>query len=150
MLRTARLYGVEAVNHALSESRGTTALHLCFGHAALVARKQTKRYAYLEELADASVQQISIDATQPRLDLAPLKTLAAAGKTIVLGTLDPGDPRVESAGEVAARIRAALACVPAEQLVVAPDCGMTYLPREVAFGKLVSMVEGAAIVRRER
>jgi 5-methyltetrahydropteroyltriglutamate--homocysteine methyltransferase len=145
----ARAYGVEVVNHALSESTGSTALHLCFGYAALVGGKQAKRYAYLEELADAHVQQISIEAAQPRLDLAPLKTLAAAGKTIVLGTLDLGNPRVESAGEVAARIRAALAYVPAEQLVVAPDCGMKYLKREVAFGKLVSMVEGAAIVRRE-
>jgi 5-methyltetrahydropteroyltriglutamate--homocysteine methyltransferase len=145
----AREFGVEVVNRALAGVAGTTALHMCFGYAALVGGKQANRYAYLEELADSSVDQISIEAAQPRLDLAPLKTLADAGKTIVLGTLDLGDPTIESAEVVAARIRAALEYVPAAQLVVAPDCGMKYLSREVAFGKLLAMVEGAAIVRRD-
>ena len=145
----AREFGVEVVNRALSGATGTTALHLCFGYAALVRGKQSNRYAYLEELAESTANQISIEAAQPKLDLAPLATLASAGKTVVFGVLDLGDPNVETPEQVAARIRAALAYVPAEQLVVAPDCGMKYLPREIAFGKLVAMVEGAALVRRE-
>ena len=145
----ARAFGVEVVNRALDGAPGTTALHLCFGYAALVTGKQANRYAYLEELAESTAQQISIEAAQPRLELAPLKTLADAGKTVVLGTLDLGDPNVETADQVAARIRAALAFVPASQLVVAPDCGMKYLSREVAFGKLRALVAGAAMVRRE-
>jgi 5-methyltetrahydropteroyltriglutamate--homocysteine methyltransferase len=145
----ARAYGVEVVNRALEGAPGTTALHMCFGYAALVTGKNANRYAYLEELAASSVQQISVEAAQPRLDLAPLKTLADAGKTVVLGTLDLGDPRVETADQVAARIRAALEFVPAKQLVVAPDCGMKYLPRELAFAKLKALSEGAAIARNE-
>jgi 5-methyltetrahydropteroyltriglutamate--homocysteine methyltransferase len=156
----AREFGVEVVNRALEGvevgsralkgmETGTKALHLCFGYAALVGGKHSNRYAFLEELADTTADQISIEAAQPRLDLAPLKTLAGAGKTIVLGVLDLGDLSVESPEDVAARIRAALSFVPAERLVVAPDCGMKYLPRDVAFGKLVAMVEGAAIVRAE-
>jgi 5-methyltetrahydropteroyltriglutamate--homocysteine methyltransferase len=143
----ARAYGVEVVNRALEGVSGTTALHLCFGYAALVPKRGGGRYEFLEELADSAVQQISIEAAQPRLELAPLRTLAAAGKTVVLGTLDLGDPTVETPDTVAARIRAALEYVPAEQLMVAPDCGMKYLPREVASGKLRAMVEGAARVR---
>jgi 5-methyltetrahydropteroyltriglutamate--homocysteine methyltransferase len=145
----ARAYGVQVVNRSLLGIEGTTALHLCFGYAALVTGKQANRYAYLEELAESTVDQISIEAAQPRLELAPLATLARAGKTIVLGSLDLGDPDVESATQVAARIRAALPSIPPEQLIVAPDCGMKYLTRPVAFGKLVAMVEGAALVRRE-
>src|SRR4029079_19044455 len=100
----ARAYGVEVVNRELANAPGTTALHLCFGYGALVS-KGAPRYAYLEELAEATVDQISIEAAQPRLDLAPLATLAAAGKTIVLGVLDLADLRVESPDEVAARLR---------------------------------------------
>ena len=145
----ARAYGVEVVNRALEGAPGTTALHLCFGYAALVSSKSTNRYAFLEELAESSVHQISIEAAQPRLDLAPLQTLARAGKTVVLGVLDLGTASIETPLEVAARIRAALRYVPPAQLMVAPDCGMKYLSREVAFAKLVAMVEGAAIVRSE-
>ena len=104
----AREFGVEVVNRALDGATGTTAVHMCFGYAALMGGKPSNRYAYLEELADANVQQISVEAAQPKLDLAPLKTLADAGKTIILGTLDLGDPEVESAEVVAERIRAAL------------------------------------------
>jgi len=145
----ARAYGVEVVNRALDGASGTTALHLCFGYAALVSSKSTTRYAFLEELADSSVHQISVEAAQPRLDLAPLRTLAAAGKTVVLGVLDLGDASVETPAQVASRIRAALGYVPPAQLTLAPDCGMKYLARDVAFGKLVAMVQGAAIVRAE-
>jgi 5-methyltetrahydropteroyltriglutamate--homocysteine methyltransferase len=145
----AREFGVEVVNRALDGATGTTALHMCFGYAALMGGKPSNRYAYLEELADANVQQISVEAAQPKLDLAPLKTLADAGKTIILGTLDLGDPEVESPEVVAERIRAALQFVPPAQLVIAPDCGMKYLPRDVAFGKLKAMVDGAALVRNE-
>jgi 5-methyltetrahydropteroyltriglutamate--homocysteine methyltransferase len=144
----ARAFGVEVVDRAFLNVSGTTALHLCFGYAALVP-KDGNRYPFLEELAPAHVHQISIEAAQTRLDLTPLRPLVAAGKTIVLGVLDLGSLAIETPAEVAERIRAALAFVPAEQLIVAPDCGMKYLPRDVAFGKLAAMVAGAAIVRQE-
>jgi 5-methyltetrahydropteroyltriglutamate--homocysteine methyltransferase len=137
---------VKAINRALEGVQGTTAVHLCFGYAASVKQKPSA-YSFLPELEHAAVQQVSIEAAQPRLDLAPLRTLVQAGKTIILGTLDLGDPTVESAETVASRVQAALEYVPAEQLVVAPDCGMKYLPREVAFGKLRAMVEGTRQVR---
>ncbi len=145
----ARAYGVEVVNRALERMHGTTALHLCFGYAALVAKTSgtLNRYAFLEELADCTVEQVSVEAAQPKLDLSQLLPLVEAGKRIMLGVLDLGDPRVETAEQVAERLRAALAYVPAEQLMAAPDCGMKYLPREVAFGKLRAMVEGARLVR---
>jgi 5-methyltetrahydropteroyltriglutamate--homocysteine methyltransferase len=144
----ARAFGVEVVDRAFRNASGTTALHLCFGYAALV-EKGDNRYPYLEELAESSVQQISIEAAQTRLDLSPLRPLVAAGKTIMLGVLDLGSSKVESAPEVAERIRAGLAFVPADQLMVAPDCGMKYLRRNVAFGKLAAMVAGTDIVRQE-
>jgi 5-methyltetrahydropteroyltriglutamate--homocysteine methyltransferase len=146
----ARAYGVEVVNRALDGTHGTTALHMCFGYAALVGSKSANRYDFLEELANSVVHQISVEAAQPQLDLAPLRTLVQAGKTIVLGTLDLGNQRIETSSEVAARIRAALNYVPADQLIVAPDCGMKYLSREVASGKLSAMVDGAAVVRGEQ
>jgi 5-methyltetrahydropteroyltriglutamate--homocysteine methyltransferase len=101
----------------------------------------------LPQLADTIAQQISIEAAQPKLDLGVLRDLA--GKRIMLGVLDLGDPAVETAAVVAERIRAGLKFVDATMLVPAPDCGMKYLPRETAFGKLKAMAEGAAIVRRE-
>jgi 5-methyltetrahydropteroyltriglutamate--homocysteine methyltransferase len=145
----ARAFGVEVVSRALAGATGTTALHLCFGYAALVKSKTTARYAFLEELAESPVDQISVEAAQPRLDLTGVGVLAAAGKTIVLGCLDLGDTTVETPEVVAERIRAGLAHVPADKLVVAPDCGMKYLDRQVAFGKLRAMVEAAKIVRDE-
>jgi 5-methyltetrahydropteroyltriglutamate--homocysteine methyltransferase len=143
--RAAR-YGVKAINRALEGIAGTTVVHLCFGYAAAVKEKPSG-YSFLPQLADARATQISIEAAQPRLDLGVLRELAP--KTVMLGVLDLGDPKVESAETVAARIRAGLAHVSAERLVAAPDCGMKYLPREVAYGKLKALAEGAALVRRQ-
>ncbi|HZM36338.1 MAG TPA: hypothetical protein VFC18_17865 [Burkholderiales bacterium] len=142
--RAAR-YGVKAINRALEGISGTTVVHLCFGYAATVKDKPSG-YSFLPQLADTTATQISIEAAQPRLDLGVLKDLAP--KQVMIGVIDLGDPRVESAETVAARIRAALAHAPAERLVAAPDCGMKYLPRETAFGKLKALAEGAALVRR--
>src|SRR5215471_6659284 len=127
----ARAFGVEVVTRAFEGATGVRALHMCFGYAALVGGKTANRYAYLEELADSPVDEISIEAAQPHLDLSTLAPLARAGKRVVLGTLDLGSADVETPETVAARIKAVLDYVPAEQLVVAPDCGMKYLSREV-------------------
>ena len=143
--RAAR-YGVKAINRALQGIAGTTVVHLCFGYAAAVKDKPSG-YSFLPQLTDTTASQISIEAAQPRLDLAVLKELG--GKSIMLGVIDLGSEAVESAQTVAERIRAGLKHVPAERLVVAPDCGMKYLPREVAFAKLQSLAQGAALVRRE-
>jgi 5-methyltetrahydropteroyltriglutamate--homocysteine methyltransferase len=143
----ARRYGIEAINRALAGVRGTTALHICFGYAALVKDKPTEGYSFLAELEDSAADQISIEAAQPNLDLRVLRALRT--KTVLVGVLDLADPEVETAERVAARIRAALEVVPAERLVVTPDCGMKYLPRDVAFGKLCALAQGAALVRAE-
>jgi 5-methyltetrahydropteroyltriglutamate--homocysteine methyltransferase len=143
--RAAR-YGVKTINRALQGIEGTTVVHLCFGYAAAVKDKPSG-YSFLPQLADTTASQISIEAAQPRLDLAVLKELGR--KTVMLGVIDLGTPEVETPQTVAERIRAGLKHVPAERLVVAPDCGMKYLSREVAFAKLSSLVQGAAIVRRE-
>jgi 5-methyltetrahydropteroyltriglutamate--homocysteine methyltransferase len=140
----ARSYGVSAINKALEGITGTTALHLCFGYAAMVPGKPS-RYAFLTELEHSVVQQISLEAAQPKLDLAVLKEFPT--KTIVLGVLDLSDMRIETPESIAARLREALRYVPAERLTVAPDCGMKYLPRAVAYRKLQAMTLGAAIVR---
>ena len=142
----AMRYGLRAINRALEGIEGPTVVHLCFGYAAVVASKPTG-YSFLPQLADTIAGQISIEAAQPRLDLGVLKDLS--GKRIMLGVLDLGDPAVETAEIVAGRIRAALEHVSPENLVPAPDCGMKYLPRAVAFGKLKALADGAAIVRRE-
>jgi len=141
--RAAR-YGIKAINRALEGIPGTTVVHLCFGYAAAVKDKPSG-YSFLPQLADTSASQISIEAAQPRLDLGVLKELAS--KTIMLGVIDLGDPKVETPEVVAERIRAGLEHVAAERLVVAPDCGMKYLPRETAFGKLRALAAGAALVR---
>ncbi len=142
----ARRYGVQALNRALDGVTGTVAVHLCFGYAAVVHEKPTG-YSFLAELDGANAQQVSIEAAQPRLDLKVLEKLPS--KDIILGVIDLSDMTVETPEIVAARIRKALPHVPAERIVVAPDCGMKYLPRAVAFGKMKAMVDGAAIVRRE-
>src|SRR5882762_6301665 len=142
----AARYGIKAINRALEGISGPTIVHLCFGYAAMV-RNKPSGYAFLPQLADSAAKQISIEAAQPRLDLGVLKDLS--GKTIVLGVLDLNDPAVENAEDVAARLRQGLQYIPAERLVAAPDCGMKYLPREVAFGKLKALAAGTAIVRRE-
>jgi 5-methyltetrahydropteroyltriglutamate--homocysteine methyltransferase len=138
-------YGVKAINRALQGIGGTTVVHLCFGYAAAVKDKPTG-YSFLPQLAETTASQISIEAAQPRLDLSVLKSL---NKTLMVGVIDLGSEKIESASEVANRIRTALKHVPAERLVVAPDCGMKYLTREAAFGKLKALAEGAAIVRKE-
>jgi len=143
--RAAR-YGVKAINRALQGIEGTTVVHLCFGYAAAVKDKPSG-YSFLPQLADTTASQVSIEAAQPRLDLAVLKELGK--KTVMLGVIDLGTAQVETPQVVAERIRAGLKFVPAERLVVAPDCGMKYLPREAAFSKLVALVEGTRIVRRE-
>jgi 5-methyltetrahydropteroyltriglutamate--homocysteine methyltransferase len=142
----ARAYGVEALDRAVAGVSGTTAVHLCFGYAAMVKEKPSG-YSFLPELEQSAVQQVSIETAQPSLDCAVLAKLPS--KTIILGVLDLADPEVESAETVAQRIRRALAVVPPERLVIAPDCGLKYLAREVAFGKMQSMVAGAAMVRQE-
>jgi 5-methyltetrahydropteroyltriglutamate--homocysteine methyltransferase len=109
-------------------------------------KEKPSGYSFLPQLADTSATQISIEAAQPRLDLGVLEDLAP--KQVMVGVIDLGDPRVESAETVAARIRAALAHAPAERLVVAPDCGMKYLSRDTAFGKLKALAGGAALVRQ--
>jgi 5-methyltetrahydropteroyltriglutamate--homocysteine methyltransferase len=140
----AKQYGVKALNRALAGITGTTAVHICFGYAAVVPSKPSS-YAFLTELEGSVVKQVSIEAAQPRLDLAVLRDLPS--KVMVVGVLDLADRNIEAPEVVAARIGAALKYIPSERLAVAPDCGMKYLSREVAFRKLKAMVEGAEIVR---
>ncbi len=142
----ARQYGLKALGRALDGVSGTVAVHLCFGYAA-VAHDKPSGYSFLPELEGSQAQQVSIEAAQPRLDLKVLKELPS--KTIILGVIDLSDLSIETPQVVAGRIRRAFDYVPPERIVVAPDCGMKYLPREVAFGKMQAMVEGAKIVRAE-
>ena len=142
----AREYGLKAFNAALSGIKGTTAVHICFGYAAVI-HVRPPGYSFLPEFAQSPVQQISIETAQSNLDCSVLEKLP--GKTIILGVLDLSDMAIETPEAVAGRIRRALKHVPAERIAVAPDCGMKYLPREVAFGKMCAMVEGAKIVRKE-
>jgi 5-methyltetrahydropteroyltriglutamate--homocysteine methyltransferase len=143
----AKRYAVPAINRALEGLTVPTALHLCFGYAAVVRHQKPSGYSFLPQLAATNAQQISIEAAQPRLDLGVLDELA--GKTIILGVIDLADPAVETVDQVTARIRAGLARVAPDRLVLAPDCGMKYLPRETAFGKLRALVEGARAARAQ-
>ena len=140
----ARLYGVTAVNRALEGVIGKTAIHVCFGYAALV-HDRPAGYSFLPELAHCSVQQISIETAQSSLDCSVLTQLK--GKTIILGVLDLSTHQIETPEIVAERIRRALPHVSPDCLIVAPDCGMKYLPRNVALEKLKAMVAGAELVR---
>ena len=140
----ARRFGVEAIDRALAGIEGPTIVHMCFGYAYVVKDKPSG-YSFLPELDRCCAAQISIEAAQPRLDLGILAALP--GKTMMVGVLDLGDPSVETPAAVASRIEAALAHIAPQRLVVAPDCGMKYLSREVAFGKLAAMVEGTRLVR---
>ncbi|MDF2732326.1 MAG: 5-methyltetrahydropteroyltriglutamate--homocysteine methyltransferase [Desertimonas sp.] len=142
----AREFGLTALARAVDGVTGTTVVHLCFGYAAII-HERPAGYSFLPELAAADVDQISIETAQSNLDTAVLESLP--GKTILVGVLDLSDNTVETAEVVAQRIRRALPHVPAERIVVAPDCGMKYLPRDVAFGKLQAMAAGAALVRAE-
>ena len=142
----AREYGLAALDRALDGVVGTTALHICFGYAWMVKGKPAK-YAFLPELAATRVNQVSIEAAQPSLDCSILAELA--GKTVILGVLDLSTAHIESPDTIVQRIRRALPYVDAERLIIAPDCGLKYLSRETAFGKLKAMVEGARLVREE-
>jgi 5-methyltetrahydropteroyltriglutamate--homocysteine methyltransferase len=138
-------YAVAAINRALEGITVPTALHLCFGYAAVVKSQKPTGYSFLPQLADTVAAQISIEAAQPRLDLGVLADLSS--KTVVLGVIDLGDPAVETADQVTARIRAGLGYVPPQRLIAAPDCGMKYLPRDIALGKLKALSDGARAVR---
>ncbi|HEY4297360.1 MAG TPA: uroporphyrinogen decarboxylase family protein [Paraburkholderia sp.] len=142
----AREFGLAAVNRALEGITGRTALHICFGYAAVIHARPSG-YSFLPELSDCCVKEISIETAQSSLDTSVLEKLR--GKTIILGVLDLSDLTVETPETVAGRIRRALPHVDPENVIVAPDCGLKYLPREVAFGKMKAMVDGAAIVRHE-
>jgi 5-methyltetrahydropteroyltriglutamate--homocysteine methyltransferase len=142
----ARAFGLDALRTALEGIDGRTALHICFGYAALI-HERPEGYSFLPELADTPVREISIETAQSSLDCSILEKLP--GKTIILGVLDLSTHEVETADEVAARIRRALPFVAPEDIIVAPDCGLKYLPRDVAYGKMAAMAEGARIVRGE-
>ena len=142
----ARAYGLKALNCALANAGGTTAVHICFGYAAII-HSRPSGYSFLPELSECSCAQISIETAQSNLDCAVLKGLP--GKKILLGVIDLADTNVESPEVVANRIRRALPYIDASNLLIAPDCGMKYLPRAVAFGKLQAMVAGAQMVRAQ-
>ncbi|MCW5694510.1 MAG: 5-methyltetrahydropteroyltriglutamate--homocysteine methyltransferase [Pseudolabrys sp.] len=142
----ARQFGLAGLNAALDGVKGTTAVHICFGYAAII-HARPEGYSFLPELANTAINQVSIETAQSKLDCKVLETLP--GKTIILGVLDLSDMTIEAPETVAARIRRALPHVPAERIVIAPDCGLKYLPRQVAFAKMQAMVEGTKIVRRE-
>lgn len=142
----AREYGLEALNAALDGVDGETAIHICFGYAAII-HERPAGYSFLPELAECTAHQISIETAQSNLDTSVLESLR--GKTVILGVIDLSDPNVETPEIVADRIRRALPHVDADKVIVAPDCGMKYLPRDVAFGKMKAMADGAAIVRGE-
>jgi 5-methyltetrahydropteroyltriglutamate--homocysteine methyltransferase len=142
----ARQYGLKALNRALEGVTGTTCVHICFGYAAII-HERPSGYSFLPELADCSCKQISIETAQSNLDCSVLRQLP--GKQILLGTIDLSDMNVELPETVAARIRRALPFTSPENILVSTDCGMKYLPRAVADGKLRALVKGAEIVRGE-
>jgi 5-methyltetrahydropteroyltriglutamate--homocysteine methyltransferase len=142
----ARQFAVKVLNRALEGVTGTTAVHLCFGYAHVV-HERPDGYSFLPELAASTAQQISIESAQSGLDLSILHDLG--DKTIILGVLDLGDMTPETPEIVADRVRNALNFVPAERLITAPDCGMKYLPHDVALAKLKALAAGTAIVSRE-
>ena len=142
----ARRYGVRAINRALADAAGTTAVHLCFGYAAII-HDRPAGYSFLPELAGCSCDQVSVETAQSGLDSSVLAALD--GKTVILGVLDLSDPAVETSDTVTGRVRRALPYVPAGRLVLAPDCGMKYLPRDAAFGKLRAMAAAAVRLRAE-
>jgi 5-methyltetrahydropteroyltriglutamate--homocysteine methyltransferase len=142
----ARQYGLKALNRALQGVDGTTAVHICFGYAAVI-HERPSGYSFLTELAGCSCGQVSVETAQSKLDTSVLKELG--GKQIMVGCLDLSDMNVETPDVAAGRIRRALAHIKPEQVILAPDCGMKYLPRDVAQGKLQSMVAAAQMLRRE-
>jgi len=142
----AREYGLKALNRALEGIEGTTAVHICFGYAAIIHQRPSG-YSFLPELAGSPVQQVSIETAQANLDTAVLARLP--GKKIMVGCIDLSDMKVEAPQQVAERLRRALKHVKPADVIAAPDCGMKYLPRELADGKMRALVEGARILRRE-
>jgi 5-methyltetrahydropteroyltriglutamate--homocysteine methyltransferase len=142
----ARQYGLKALNRALDGIGGTTAVHICFGYAAVIHQRPSG-YSFLPELAGCGCRQVSVETAQSGLDCSVLSKLA--GKQIMVGALDLDDMRVETPEVVVARIRRALPYVRPEDVIIAPDCGMKYLPRDVAFGKMRAMVEAAGILRAQ-
>ncbi len=142
----AREYGVAALQRALEGVTGRTAVHICFGYAAII-HERPSGYSFLPELADVPVQQVSIETAQSGLDLGVLQDLS--GKTVILGVVDLSTPEVETVETVADRVRRAFPHLPPEQIVIAPDCGMKYLPRESADGKMRAMAGAAALLREE-
>jgi len=142
----ARQYGVQALNRALDGIEGTTAVHICFGYAHII-HERPAGYSFLSELATTPVLQVSVETAQSSLDTSVLESLRQ--KAIILGVLDLSTSQIETPEEVAGRIRRALPYVQANRMVIAPDCGLKYLTREVAFGKMCAMAEGAKLMRRE-
>ena len=142
----ARQYGLKALNRALEGINGTTAVHICFGYAAIIHQRPSG-YSFLPELAGCSCQQVSIETAQSKLDCSVLTSLSS--KKIMVGCIDLSDMKVEAAQKVVERVKKALRYVPKEDVILAPDCGMKYLPRDVAFGKMKAMVEAATILRAE-
>jgi 5-methyltetrahydropteroyltriglutamate--homocysteine methyltransferase len=142
----AREYGLKALNRALEGIEGETAVHICFGYAAIIHARPSG-YSFLPELRDSPVRQVSIETAQSNLDCSVLTTLG--GKKIMVGCIDLSDPAVETAQIIVARVKKAMAFVKAEDIILAPDCGMKYLPRDAADGKMRAMVEAAKILRAE-
>jgi 5-methyltetrahydropteroyltriglutamate--homocysteine methyltransferase len=142
----AQQYGIKVINRALEGVTGTTAVHLCFGYAAII-HDRPAGYSFLPELAACDCDQVSIETAQSNLDCSVLTALD--GKTVILGVIDLNDPAVETPDTVVERVRRALPYVPASRIVLAPDCGMKYLPREAAFGKLTAMAAAAVRLRAE-
>jgi 5-methyltetrahydropteroyltriglutamate--homocysteine methyltransferase len=142
----ARQYGLKALNRALEGVTGTTAVHICFGYAAIIHQRPSG-YSFLPELAGSPVRQVSIETAQSGLDCSVLSSLN--NKKIMVGCIDLSDMNVETPQQVVARIKKAMQVVPKENIILAPDCGMKYLPREVAYGKMKAMVDGAKLLRAE-
>ncbi|MGH6662040.1 MAG: uroporphyrinogen decarboxylase family protein [Rhodospirillales bacterium] len=142
----ARKFGLQALNRALDGVKSETVVHICFGYAAIIHQRPTG-YSFLPELAGCPAHGISIETAQSSLDCSVLEKLPK--KKIILGVLDLSTPKVETPEQVAQRIRRALPYCPVERIIVAPDCGLKYLPRDSAFGKIKAMADGAEIVRRE-
>ena len=142
----ARQYGLAALNRALDGVTGTTAVHICFGYAAII-HERPSGYSFLPELAQCSCRQVSIETAQSHLDCSALAALD--GKRVMVGCIDLSTPEVESVGAIVDRIRRALPYVKPENVILAPDCGMKYLPRDAAVGKLRAMVAAAKVLRQE-
>ena len=142
----AREYGLKALNRALEGASGTTAVHICFGYAAIIHARPSG-YSFLPELAGCSCRQVSIETAQSNLDCAVLEKLP--GKKIMVGVIDLDDMAVETPRKVVERAKRALEYLEPEDMILAPDCGMKYLPREVAYGKMKALVEGARLLRAE-